>query len=165
MSESYGTDYEKCKKFLGDTYVLNQILMKRNGRKSQKVTRGMGNMLAGLNGTVETMKVVSELVKHNVPMRFLNRPVSGFSSGGTSKFRGFTVNTDVPVEAILSSTLGVKVQADNYKSEKEVLVIGAASLPFAPSQITYVRKDSWGQTKVTTADEIAKKADAGNYSP
>jgi hypothetical protein len=156
MKESNNTDYEKCKQFLGDLYVLNQLMMRERKKKTQKVTRGMGNAIAGLAGMHESMKVVTELEKQGVSMRFVNRTVSGFASGGTSKFKGWTVNADIPAEAMLSSTFGAKIQGGQYAGEKEVLIIGASSLAFAPEQITYVSGSS-----VYTSKEVAAKTDSG----
>jgi hypothetical protein len=151
------TDYEKCKDFLGDLYVLNQIMMKHNKKKKEKVTRGMGKQLAGLSNMKESMKIVAELEKQGISMRFVNRPVSGFSSGGTSGFKGWTVSMDIPAEAILSSTFGAKIQGSSFSTEKEALVIGAASLAFAPEQITFV-----GSSTVYTSKNIADKVDSGD---
>jgi hypothetical protein len=157
--ESYArnTDYEKCKDFLGDLYVLNQIMMKHNKKKTEKVTRGMGKSIAGLSSMKESMQIVAELEKQGVSMRFVNRPVSGFASGEDSTFRGWTVSADIPAEAILSSTFGAKIQGGSFSSEKEALVIGAASLAFAPEQITFVGNDT-----VYTSKNIADKVDSGD---
>jgi hypothetical protein len=156
LKKSRNTDYEKCKQFIGDLYVMNQIMMTARGRKSQKVTRGMGQKLAGLIEQSSSVKVVAELEKKGVSMRFINRPVSGFASGGTSKFKGWTVNVDIPTEAILSSTWGANIQGNQFPEEKEVLVIGASSLAFAPSQITYV-----SGKKVWSSSQIAAKVASG----
>jgi hypothetical protein len=158
------TDYEKCREYLGDLYVLNQIMMKRNGKTRQKVARGMGNSLSGLGSEYDSMKVVAELKKNNVPMRFVNRPISGFASGGTSEFVGWTVSTEVPAEAILSSTFGAKAQDNSYPNEREALIIGAASLAFEPDQITYARKSSSKGRFVITADRIMRAVDEGKTS-
>ena len=162
----FNTDYEKCREYLGDFYVLNQIMMRNNKKTRQKVTRGMGDSLSGLEGQYQSMKVVAELKKNNVPMRFVNRPIAGFASGGTSEFVGWTVNTEVPAEAILSSTFGAKAQGDNFPQEREALIIGAASLAFEPDQITYARKSSGKGRLVFTADRIMRAVDEGKtYVP
>jgi hypothetical protein len=157
LKNARNTDYEKCKDFLGDLYVLNQIMMKHNKKKTEKVTRGMGKSIAGLSSMKESMQIVAELEKQGVSMRFVNRPASGFASGEDSTFRGWTVSADIPAEAILSSTFGAKIQSDAFSSEKEALVIGAASLAFAPEQITFV-----GSSTVYTSKNIADKVDSGD---
>jgi len=164
LAGNQNTDYERCREYLGDLYVLNQIMMKRNGKTRQKVTRGMGNALSGLSSEHETMKVVAEMKKNNVPMRFVNRPIAGFASGGTSEFVGWTLSTEVPAEAILSSTFGAKAQGSQYPNEREALIIGAASLAFDPDQITYARKSSKKGRSVITADKIMKAVAEGKTS-
>jgi hypothetical protein len=155
--KSYHTDYDACKKFLGDLYVLNQIFMRARGKKVQKVTRGMGgNTIAGLGGNLESQKVVAEMVQNNVSMRFLSRPVSGFAEGATSIFKGWTVTSDIPAEAILSSTVGAKVQGNKYADEKEVLIIGAATLPFSPEQISFVAEGNKKYSSQKIADKISE---------
>jgi hypothetical protein len=157
VNNAKNTDYEKCKDFLGDLYVLNQIMMKHNKKKTEKVTRGMGKSIAGLSNMKESMQIVAELEKQGVSMRFVNRPASGFASGENSTFGGWTVSADIPAEAILSSTFGAKIQRDAFSTEKEALVIGAASLAFAPEQITFV-----GSSTVYTSKNIADKVDSGD---
>ena len=150
------TDYEKCKEYLGDLYVLNQIFMKVRGQKTEKVTRGLGGVIYGLGTNLESQKVVAKLAQNGVSMRFMNRPVSGFASGGASSYTGWTITAEVPAEAILSSTLGAKIQGDRYSNEKEALVIGASSLPFSPDQISFVTLEKESISSAKIAEKINK---------
>jgi hypothetical protein len=132
------TSYDKLKDYFGDLYVLNQIIMSHNGKKTERVTRGMGKVLAGLRNEKETKAVIEKMKEKNAPMHFPNRPVSGFASGSTSTFAGWTVTTDVPAEAILSSFEGAKIQMGDFPSERETLVLGASSLVFKPDSVRLV---------------------------
>jgi hypothetical protein len=156
-----GIDYESMKDSIGDMYAMNQAVLRRKGIETESIVRGMGGELAGVGGSFDSSaQLASELNELGVSMRFMNRPISGFTEGGNAVFDGWTVRTEIPVEATLSAYTGLRIQKDGYKFERETLVIGAASLAFSPDQITLVEEKK--KYSLDDVSRIIKKAKSEN---
>ena len=73
------------------------------------------------------------------------------------------MQSDIPVEASLSSFVGLRFQETSFDYERETIVIGAASLAFTPDQITYVSGSAsdgymkYSVAEVSAASDKAKK--------
>jgi hypothetical protein len=136
----------KVREVLRDIYIGNQLVL-RAGADTKggyiEATRGMGSTYPDISES-ESVNLMNSARLNNAPVVIAGqRPVSGVAEGVESDFKGFSyVGVKVPIEATLSTYRGLRLQkirkGGYIRSERESLIIGAASLRIEPDQLEYV---------------------------
>jgi hypothetical protein len=144
-----GTNPEALKEVIRDTYLMNQVLVRRSNKTGfETVTRGMGDTIPGLDGD-SSLQFIENAKKNGVSVRIVGqRAASPTASGVRTRASfgpiGFQA-IPIPIEAALSSFDGLRLQENEYASERETTMLGLADLAIDPMFLSsYVSSSSMG---------------------
>ena len=135
IADMYTTP-EDLKEVIRDTYLLNQILVRKSNKTGfETVTRGMGESIPGLDED-SSLKFIENAKKNGVSVRIVGQRAMSSTASGTNTLDSFGPigfqAIPIPIEAAFSSLNGLRLQGDEYADERETTMLGLADLAIDP---------------------------------